>query len=601
MRPRGCTALLLDPPDWHGRVAADDIDDAVLTRLREVLRDIWPRHTVFVQQWSPAGVGAPRSTMGAVDAHHVSDKFTDVRRLADLPLEPCSRVVVLRPGALLLPAEALQDLLQQAQRRDLDLAVLAGLPAEVCYVVSERTLSLLASISDVPGTATVPQVVERLSGVAGGRGPLGLTRVAPSDASWLARAGTVAPATWRAVPSADLLALPSGERLAALITREQAAFADAHTAIFRHRPGLRGVATAATPARVLVVLPSMFQTGAHAAWAELASALSPAQVSFVVGRATMLARVLRERGFAVHEVAEGLASGSAADAAVLLDAFDAIRPDIVHLDGAEGNAWAGLLHARGARIVVHVRLNDAERFRPSFLYADAIVGVSEPLCGEIALRVGTAVPVVTIPDGVRLASKEDASPAALRPDLGAAGTEVSCLCIGRIEPAKDQRRVLDIFDALRAHIACRLILIGPCGSDAAYCDEVRRRVGATDGVEWRPFTFPLTDAYQQAHVVLVGSKNEALGMVGLETLAAGGLLVAQRSTGYECIIDPAQREGVLFERDDAPEAVARRIIAALDDFETYSTNARRKAAECFDVLTCAARLSRLWHELSAGL
>jgi hypothetical protein len=74
--------------------------------------------------------------------------------------------------------------------------------------------------------------------------------------------------------------------------------------------------------------------------------------------------------------------------------------------------------------------------------------------------------------------------------------------------------------------------------------------------------------------------------------------VARRSAGYESIVDQSRGEGLLFEADEPPQQVALRIITAIGAAATHAARARRKAETCFDARQAAARLSRLWREVS---
>ncbi len=430
------------------------------------------------------------------------------------------------------------------------------------YIVSARVIALGDSLAGVPGCVTLPQAVERLAGAGASldKMPLKVARLAAlADTTSQSIAAALVPGAWRAQRLGALLSMPSEVRLAEALRLQQQSFEEARATLRRRRWGSaqsdcgplgeRSLPSRVVGRDVLVVVPSMFQSGAHAAWIEVSRYLSPADVAFVVGRSTALKGFLEARGFPVIDVGEGLVPASAQDAATFLAALDDVQPSVVHFDGAEGNTWAQAAFLRGARVVQHVRLNDVDRFRPAFVYAAAIVGVSPHVCGQIEARVGSGTRVEHIPDGVCLESRPPRVPGTDGRATSTADAEdesLLCLCVGRVEPAKGQLRVLDIFRSLRNQLTCRLVIVGPCGNDAAYCDEVRDRTHAPElaaDVAWEPFTYPMDDLYRQAHVVLVGSRNEALGMVGLETLAAGGLLVAQRSTGYECIINPGALGG----------------------------------------------------------
>jgi glycosyltransferase involved in cell wall biosynthesis len=596
---RAWTALLLEPPGRQGYAGepalADEVDRA---RAIHCLRVLWPRQPVIVVPWASDAARAPddvddRDTDVVVRA---APFFTDAKRLAFVGAQHCAQVTVIRAGALLLPMAVLREVVTQARARSLDVAALAGVPGDVCYVVRGETLALLASLPAVPGTTTLPQMVERLVETTPRGIPLTFARVAPREGPWTPLAAALPASFWRSSAIAPLLALPAAQRLASAVRQQQRAWADAHAEVqARLSAPASGDVTGERRVPVLVVVPSRYQTGAHSAWAQLVPHLPSAEVAFLAGRSTGLHGLLEAHGFGVHEAPEGLGGPSAIDTAALLRAVDARRPAVVHLDGAECNAWAGLLAARGVAVVQHLRLNDIERFRPAFPYVAAIVGVSRHLCDEVIGRTSPSMRVEHIADGVCLEPEVTADD-----DPGTHG-EVRCLCVGRIEPAKDQMRVLDIVEALRARVACRLVLVGPCGSDAAYGDALLERIrdDAAAFVEWRPTVLPMAPLYRQADVVIVASRNEALGMVGIEALAAGRLLVAQRSTGYESIVSPDQRDGLLFDRRESASDVATRIEAALGDGSAYAQAARRTATERFDAAITANRLRRLWATLGA--
>lgn len=567
-------ALLLDPAGNQGYAGDVVLDDAAIAQVTAALRVAWPRQAVQVDR---------------------SPYATDARRLEGLSLQDADRVLVVRPAAALLPASALRAALKEARQGNLDVARLAAVPADVCYIASARAIGLLAALGGVPGCVTLPQVLDRLD-AAGASVPEGSLKA--GVVSGLEPSASRTPQTWRTRHLLALLALSSESRLDEAVRLEQQAFSDARAELHR-LAGARSARTRGVRKDVLVVVPSMYQSGAHAAWAELSGYLAPSKAAFVVGQATALAGVLEEKGFAVKRVTDGLSADSAPDAARLMAALDDTRPRVVHFDGAEGSAWAAAAFARGSRVVQHVRLNDADRFRPAFVYADAVVGVSPHVCRQVQACVGSTVRVEHIPDGVCLQTRR---PRAERVLAVPAGRRLLCLCVGRVEPAKGQLRVLDIFENLSRHVSCRLVIVGPCGRDAAYCDEVRDRIAA-DGLEghvtWEPFRYPMDDLYAEADIVLVGSRNEALGMVGLEALAVGALLVAQRSTGYEAIIDPSRHEGLLFDRDEPSADVAARIAEALREAVTYARHGRSKVESTFDARDTAASLTRLWRDVAA--
>lgn len=566
--------LLLDAADRLGH-AGPALDADAVSRVVAALGSFLPRHPPVVVQ---PGFEA------------------DVRRLGGLPAgRPGDVLAVVRPSVLLLPRALVRDALDALIAGAVDIGTLDGVPSDVLYVVSHRALTVLAAAGGVPGAVTVPHAAARLESAGV---PLSRTlriATAPDDvvAPLADLLPKVPPGLWRTQRLELLLAEPRDTRVPAALRRLEAQRDEARQAL-RHRAGQ----PTRTTTRTLVVVPSLYQSGAHAAWMELIGVLPPDEVAFVAGAPTVLRRRLEAGGYRVFAVDEGLAAGSAVDAAVLLDALAQTAPHVVHFDGAEGNAWAPVAFAQGARVVQHVRLTDVDRFKPAFAWADAVVGVSPHVCRDVAARVGPARRVEHIADGVRLDLRRPRDRVGTR---GSGDALVRCLCAGRVEPAKGQLRVLDIVGALAALRRVHLRIVGPCGNEPAYCDEIRDRIAAAgDGLaEWLPPRYPIDDLQRDADVVFVGSRNEALGMVGIEALASGSLLVAQRSAGYEAIVDPARHEGLIFERDETAAQVAARVAEALERAAEYARHARRKAETCFDATTTAARLLELWRSLGA--
>lgn len=540
--------LLVDRPDRLGLASPGD-EAAALDAAIAALRAIRPAAPLFVVHTATDAAPvrrAPRPRAGR-PCHIVSAFHSDAGRLADLRAQRFPHLLVARRGIAALSIALVREALDQAARGGADLLRIDGVPDDVAYVTSARLLRDVLALGAVPGALTLPAAVDRLQ-----------------------HANPAAALPWTSVRAAH----PTGGvdwRGASRTPLEEAEMSPS------------------TSARdVLIALPSPYQTGAHFAWLALLEHLEPARVGFLVARGTHLARELARRGFATTLVGSGWLAAQGRDPHYWPRALDVLRPSVLHADGAECTSLLAGARQHGARIVVHVRLTVVERFLPACTSADTVVAVSSWLQRTLSSRLGTT-PVVHIPDGVAVDARAAREPLGDRP--------VRLVCIGRVEPAKDQLRVLDIAVALAARRPCEIRFVGPCGNDVAYADEVAARLRAcppTLRASWMSFSHPVTPHYAWADVVLVASRNEALGMVGLEALAAGVLLVAQRSSGYVEIVDQEAGEGLLFDRAEPAASVAARIDAALATPDAYAGAARRKARTHFDARQCASRLSRIW-------
>ena len=505
---RCCITLLLDSSDRFGYAGADRGDEQSLARIVADVRACWPRQRVRVSRCVPGTDGiASQAALAQDDVEVIATPFfTDAKRLRALAPPRGAVVTVLRPAALLLPADVLRHTLERARQARLDVAMVEGIPPEVFYVASARALAMAEAAGAVAGAVTIPHAIERLRrlGLSAREVPLAVTRLTPQDVGWHGRAVAEAldASAWKDWPAMALLALDSPSRLAAALRAQGNDLARDRTRLQQARASVWDDVTDRRRS-VLVTVPAMYQSGANAAWEALLPALPTDDVAFICGRDTALQRLLDARGFTTYRTADGMVPRSARDAAVFLEALGTVRPDVIHFDGAEGSTWAPAAFARGTRVVQHVRLNDLERFQPAFAYADAIVAVAPHLQQRITARLGPSARVEHIADGIDLQAFPAKAP-------GPTNGRVRCLCVGRVEPEKGTAQVLEIARALAALVPCELLVVGSCGHDPAYCDAFTADVLAASPpltVTWRSFTHPIHALYANADVVLVGSRS----------------------------------------------------------------------------------------------
>lgn len=132
------------------------------------------------------------------------------------------------------------------------------------------------------------------------------------------------------------------------------------------------------------------------------------------------------------------------------------------------------------------------------------------------------------------------------------------LAVGRIDPVKNQRWLLEQFPTLlRKFPDTLLVLAGSC-TDAPYGKVIEKQIEAlglqdrvllTGGIP--PGDARLLGLFQSASVVVLPSISETFGLVILEAWAAGAAVLASRTSGALDLIEPG-RNGWLFDLE-SPE------------------------------------------------
>ena len=155
--------------------------------------------------------------------------------------------------------------------------------------------------------------------------------------------------------------------------------------------------------------------------------------------------------------------------------------------------------------------------------ADAVIAISNEERRELGVAFGTDPKrVTTIPNGI-----EDRFFDAT-PDLFVEKYGISdfVLCVGSIEPRKNQIALLDACSALDVHVVC-IGPVAPHGDEATadYASTFRSRVKSYDKALWigglshdEPM---LLSAYAAANTHALVSHTEAQGLVSMEAYAAG--------------------------------------------------------------------------------
>lgn len=182
------------------------------------------------------------------------------------------------------------------------------------------------------------------------------------------------------------------------------------------------------------------------------------------------------------------------------------------------------------------------------------------------------------------------------------------LCVGRIDPVKNQAWVAHRMpELLRRHPKVLLVLAGPC-TDAAYGQALRKTVnqrGLDSQVVLTGGLFPedprLIGLYQTARVLVQPSLSETFGLVILEAWAAGcPVMAAQTSGALELIRD--RENGWLFQVE-RPESFHGAVDECLRNGERAREIAacgQRLVVEKFDTLQLADRMMQFYISLKRG-
>ncbi|MGH2727329.1 MAG: glycosyltransferase family 4 protein, partial [Actinomycetota bacterium] len=239
------------------------------------------------------------------------------------------------------------------------------------------------------------------------------------------------------------------------------------------------------------------------------------------------------------------------------------RPDLIHVHEpfAPSVGLATLLATR--RPVVATFHASAPRSRAYRVASPALRPLYRRLAGRIAVSEEARRTVESaLGEGVRvIPNGVDCGLFAGIPEPD--GSAV--LFIGRFEPRKGARVLIDAFPALRArHPDASLIMVGEGSQrracEAAVPDELRESVTFVGRVP----PWELAQMMGQAAVVAVPSLGgESFGIVLLEGMAAGRPVVASNIPGYAAVLRDGI-DGVLIPPGDAP-ALADALARVLDD------------------------------------
>ena len=293
----------------------------------------------------------------------------------------------------------------------------------------------------------------------------------------------------------------------------------------------------------------------------------------------------------------------------LLLRLRAHRPDILHSTLFHPNLLASAAARRaGVRALVLAQRGSYEHNLPLPLpalwralarraarRADVLIVNSEAAAAEERAAGVPAAKIVTIPNGVASTDGRATS----RTDLGLPGDGPLVVCVGRLEPVKGHRVLLDAWpEVVARHPQAKLAVLGD-GSLGADLRARAQRAGIADSVAWLGER-PAAPYIAAADLLVQASLSEGMPNAVLEAMARGIGVVATRVGGTpELLADGAT--GTLVPADDA-SALAAAITRMLDDPDARSRLSRaalERARERFSVGAMVAATEAVYERLLA--
>jgi alpha-maltose-1-phosphate synthase len=238
-----------------------------------------------------------------------------------------------------------------------------------------------------------------------------------------------------------------------------------------------------------------------------------------------------------------------------------------------------------------------------FRDADCIITCNQTEAGLLA-KDYPGKRIVVQPHGVPLSFYQQNQRPAARAAFPQITGRQMLLCVGRIDPIKNQSWLLHQAPAIfQRHPNALLVLAGPC-TDAPYGELIQReikelglqdRVLLTGGLP--PNDPRLIGLMQESNAVLLPSLSETFGLVVLEAWAAGTVVVSSRTSGPSALIRDREN-GWLFCLDQVAafhEAVDRALLdPALARRMAFQGAA---VSQQYSLGALAARLKGIYEEL----
>ncbi len=217
----------------------------------------------------------------------------------------------------------------------------------------------------------------------------------------------------------------------------------------------------------------------------------------------------------------------------------------------------------------------------------------------VSMRVSPPHKMVKIHSGVEIdrfaATKANAS--AIRASLGIDSSTAIIGTIGWLLPIKGPDILLRaMMDVWRAHPKAHLVLVGK-GEMASELKRMVRERGKESCVHFLGWRDDIWNIFPALDIFVLPSRNEGMGRVIVEAMAAGKPVIASNVGGIPDLIEHGVN-GYLFPSEDSG-ALAKTIIKLLEDKELAAQMgaAGKRKSRQFSVESMVEKLDQLYSEL----
>lgn len=317
-------------------------------------------------------------------------------------------------------------------------------------------------------------------------------------------------------------------------------------------------------------------------------------------KAGAAAQLVREAGVQVDELGLSPSIRDIRTTMRLARHLGRLRPRIVHASVGEAIIH-GLVAARLARVPVRIAEevgmpDHSARLRPvmSVLYRTAtrIVGVTQAVCRYLIEQDGApenlVVHTYTCADP-SFFPEPRRSAAPPRPDQ-----PFRILHVGRLDPVKNQRRLLEAFaHAWRRESRLRLTILGE-GAERPHLEGDIARLDLKDAVELPGFASNIGDHLLRSHLFVLPSLSEGCSISMIEALSTGVPVVASRVGGNVEVLGDHARHWTV-PPTDVPGLAKRMLEMARLDPTQWCDMGRWLQDRAYTSFSPSAYMDRLDH------